>query len=47
MTGKNSYVVYRSEAGRHDTESHFDRERNEKYWRSLRKKIQAGARIRP
>lgn len=42
MTATNSYVVYRPEAGKHDTESHHDRSARERFWRSLRKQIQAG-----
>lgn len=42
MTAKNAYIVYQSEAGKPGAEAHYDRNLREKFWRSLRKQIQAG-----
>lgn len=42
MTTKSSYIVYQSAAGSPGAESHYDRNSRERFWRSLRKQIQAG-----
>lgn len=40
--GKSSYIKYKTVAGEPGAESVFDRERNERFWRSLRKQAQQG-----